>query len=263
MSLRSQLGSVRRSVLSALYRRPVPLGDRGPIVSFTFDDFPRSAFSAGAPILERFGARGTYYVAAGLAGTSTELGDLFVADDVHALIDRGHEIGSHTFHHTSCRSISLSDFHADVRQGMQAIDRITGGNSGNFAYPYGHVTLASKKALVPDVRSARSIIPGINGPDVDLNLLRANCLYGNGDASKSVQALILDNVRQKGWLIFYTHDIQPKPSPYGCTPDLFEFAVSQAAACDGQISTVSSVLSQIGIQSGAASELAPNASLLR
>ena len=246
MILRSQLGKMRRGLLCALYRRTISLSDRGPIVSFTFDDFPRSACSVGAPILERFGARGTYYAAAGLANTSTDLGDLFAEDDIHSLMDRGHEIASHTFHHSSCRSIPLSDFQADVREGMKAIELLTGSNSKNFAYPYGHVTLATKKVLAAGLRSARSIIPGINEPDVDLNLLRANSLYGGIEASQWVQALILQNVRQKGWLIFYTHDVRPKPSQYGCTPELFEFAVSQAAGSRCQISTVSEVLSQIG-----------------
>ncbi len=51
--------------------------NRGPIVSFSFDDFPRTAYSAGGAILERFGVRGTYYAAAGLMNTANELGEQF------------------------------------------------------------------------------------------------------------------------------------------------------------------------------------------
>ena len=47
MNLRHHLGSLRRRALCALYRRTVSLGNRGPIVSFTFDDFPRTAYSTG------------------------------------------------------------------------------------------------------------------------------------------------------------------------------------------------------------------------
>ncbi len=83
MSVRSQLGVVRTRILSALYRRCVSLGNNGPIVSFTFDDFPRSAYTVGGAILEEFGARGTYYATAGLMNRSNELGELFVRDDVH------------------------------------------------------------------------------------------------------------------------------------------------------------------------------------
>ena len=37
MSIRSRLGEARRRVLCSLYRRTVPLGEHGPIVSFSFD----------------------------------------------------------------------------------------------------------------------------------------------------------------------------------------------------------------------------------
>jgi len=246
MSFRSQLGGLRRGVLSALYRCTIPLGDRGPIISFTFDDFPRSACSVGAPILERFGARGTYYAAPGLANTSTDLGELFAEDDIHSLIDRGHEVASHTFHHSSCRSISAADFEVDVQEGIKAVELLTGRKSRNFAYPYGHVTLATKKGLAPYLKSARSIIPGINGPEVDLNLLFANQLYGGMAGTAAVHLLIEKSVAQKGWLIFYTHDVRPNPSEYGCTPDLFEFAVSAAAQSGSRILTVEQVLDEMG-----------------
>ena len=194
--------------------------------------------------------------------TSNELGELFVEKDLHALFEKGHEIASHTFHHSSCRSVPLSAFATDVQQGMKAVEHLTGCSSGNFAYPYGHVTLAAKKTLAPHLRSARSIIPGVNRPDADLNLLRANCLYGDTANAKPVQDLILQNTRQKGWLIFYTHDVRPNPSEYGCTPELFELAVSEAAHCGSQILTVAQVVSQIGIAAGNARITLPQAGVL-
>ena len=41
-----------------------------PLISFTFDDFPLSAATAGADILERYGARGTFYASGSLCGPS-------------------------------------------------------------------------------------------------------------------------------------------------------------------------------------------------
>ena len=216
-------------MMAAAYRRPLALGDRGPIVSFTFDDFPRSAAQVAAPILESFGARGTYYVAPGLMNSSGEQGDLFVEGDLHFLMERGHEVASHTYDHSSCRSLSSLDFQKDVRRGIDAVHALTGGNPANFAYPFGHVTLGTKKALGTLVRSARGISPGLNGPEIDLNLLRANCLYGDSDQLQHAKLLIGENARRKAWIIFYTHDVRPKPSAYGCTPELFEAVVSFAA----------------------------------
>jgi peptidoglycan/xylan/chitin deacetylase (PgdA/CDA1 family) len=248
MNLRSHMGTLRRTVLCSLYRRTVPLGNMGPIVSFTFDDFPRTAYSIGGGILEAFGARGTYYVAAGLMNTSGELGDQFHADDLHSVIEKGHELGNQTFHHSSSRSLSLSAFRDDVERGEKALKDLTGVEATNFAYPYGHATLRSKKTLGPTLTSSRSNFSGLNGPDIDLNLLRANRLYGGLEQLKSAEELILENVAQKSWLLFYTHDVRPQPSAYGCTATLLESVVSFAARSGSRILTVQEVLAEVGAQ---------------
>ena len=74
----------------------------GGVVSFTFDDFPRSSLEQGGAILERFGARGTFYTALGLEGGDGELGPLFRREDLERAAAAGHEIGCHTFSHIDC-----------------------------------------------------------------------------------------------------------------------------------------------------------------
>jgi peptidoglycan/xylan/chitin deacetylase (PgdA/CDA1 family) len=250
VSVRSGLGAARRRLLCSLYRRSAPLGNRGPIVSFTFDDFPRTACSAGGAILERFGVRGTYYAAAGLMNTSNELGEQFRLEDIDSLLEKGHELASHTFGHISCRSVSGKEFCEDVEKGRKAVEEVSGLDSPNFAYPFGHVTLQAKRTLRLGLGSARSIVPGLNGPAIDLNLLRANSLYGDLEGARRAEELIADNTKQKAWLIFYTHDVRSKPSPFGCTPELLEFAVSSAARCGCRILTMGEALTEIGVQNG-------------
>ena len=251
MNLRSQLGVARRKILSSLHRRTIALGSLGPIVSFTFDDFPRTAYTAGGAILEKFGARGTYYVAAGLMNTCDELGEQCHADDLHSLLAKGHELGNQTFNHSSARSIPVGSFRRDVEHGRIALKELTGSDAANFAYPYGHATLRSKKLLGPTLTSSRSNFPGFNGPDVDLNLLKANRMYGDVEQSRSAEQLILENVARKAWLIFYTHDVRPQPSGWGCTPALFESVVSSAAGSGSRILTIQETLTELGLQSAA------------
>jgi peptidoglycan/xylan/chitin deacetylase (PgdA/CDA1 family) len=250
VSLRSGLGAARRQMLCSLHRRTVRLESGVPIVSFSFDDFPRTAYSDGGSILEQFGARGTFYAACGLMNTCNELGEHFCAGDLESLLDRGHELASHTYSHSSCRSISWTEFCKDVEKGRQAIEEVTGEGSSNFAYPFGHVTLRAKQGLETSVTSARSVIPGYNGPEIDLNLLRGNSLYGNLDVAGPVEELIAENARRGTWLIFYTHDVRPNPSPFGCTPALFESAVSCAARSGCRILRVRDALLEAGIQGG-------------
>lgn len=245
MSLRSGLAAARQKLLCSLDRRSVALENRGPIVSFTFDDFPRSAACTGAAVLEHLGVRGTYYAAMGLMNTSNELGEQFRSEDLASLVGKGHEMASHTFGHLSCRSVPLTAFRNDVEKCRKAIESACGEDSGNFAYPFGHVSLRAKRTLGPLLASSRSVIPGLNGPEIDLNLLRANRLYGDLAASRGVEDLISQNVKQATWLIFYTHDVCPDPSPYGCTPALLEFAVSAALRSGGRILTVQDAVAEI------------------
>jgi peptidoglycan/xylan/chitin deacetylase (PgdA/CDA1 family) len=250
VSIRSGLGFARRGLLGSLFRRTVPLGNRGPIVSFSFDDFPRTAYSVGGSILEQFGARGTFYAACGLMNTCSELGDQFCAEDLDSLLEKGHELASHTYSHISSRSVPCAEFCEDVEKGRKAIEEVTGAESSNFAYPFGHVTLRAKRALATSLTSARSIVPGFNGPEIDLNLLRANSLYGDLDNAKRVEELIAENIKRESWLIFYTHDVRPNPSPFGCTPALFEAAVSCAMHSGSHILTVQEALLEAGVQNG-------------
>jgi peptidoglycan/xylan/chitin deacetylase (PgdA/CDA1 family) len=247
MNPRSLLSALRRQTLCSLYARTVPWGKRGPVVSIGFDDFPRTAYLAGGAILKNLGVRGTYYAAPGLMGASNELGEQFCPEDIHSLLQDGHELACHTFGHISSRGVSCSQYRDDVERGRKAMEKVAGTpDSGNFAYPFGHVTLKTKKTLGPRMSSSRSIFPGLNGPDVDLNLLRANSLYGGVDQFEKARHLILENEKRNGWLIFYSHDVRSKPSPYGCTPSLLESTATFALQHGCRILTVKSVLEELG-----------------
>ena len=140
---------------------PFKLRNTGPMVSFTFDDAPISSVSAGAAMLEEYQARGTYYIAGGLAdswsGHWTNIG----ADDIIGLHRRGHEIACHTFSHVRTTDLGAAALSAEIeknRRYLLALDpsiRIE-----NFAYPYGLGTVLHKRRLKRTFRSSRGIMPG-------------------------------------------------------------------------------------------------------
>src|SRR3954466_1234050 len=78
---------------------PFRLRNDTPMVSFTFDDIPRSAATMGAKLLEAHEARGTFYVSGGLVGTKSADWTVVAAEDVVDLHRNGHEIGCHTLSH--------------------------------------------------------------------------------------------------------------------------------------------------------------------
>ena len=68
---------------------PFRLRNKTPIVSFTFEDIPKSAATTGAGILEDHGARGTFFVSGGLVGTTSSNWDTVEAEDLVALHQQG------------------------------------------------------------------------------------------------------------------------------------------------------------------------------
>jgi peptidoglycan/xylan/chitin deacetylase (PgdA/CDA1 family) len=116
VSIRGALGAIRWQAISFRGRRAFRSQDSEPTVSFTFDDFPRSALHVGGAILKSYGACGTYYAAMGLMDKVNRLGEHFSAGDLKQLLVDGHELGSHTFSHLSARAADVPDFDADVRK---------------------------------------------------------------------------------------------------------------------------------------------------
>jgi peptidoglycan/xylan/chitin deacetylase (PgdA/CDA1 family) len=234
MSFPVGLNTVRQYALGMLNRRPARLLCPGPIITFTFDDFPRTALETGGSLLEDYGARGTYYVAPALQGSSNHLGEFFSSEDLHAAVARGHELGNHTYGHVAASRISPRAFWKDVEKAQAALHNFAAFSAGNFAYPYGDIT-ARAKLSTQAVRSARSVFPGINKRSFDLYQLKANSIYGDSNSAPAAVKLIAENARQCGWLIFYTHDVRPAPSSYGCTPALFERVLQEARKSGAQI----------------------------
>src|SRR5262249_53443030 len=71
-----------RSMAWKAVAKTVKMSNRRPVVSFTFDDFPRSAALNGARILERQDARGTFYAAGAYCGQAIDGIAQYCAEDL-------------------------------------------------------------------------------------------------------------------------------------------------------------------------------------
>ena len=67
--------------------------------------------------------------------------------------------------------------------------------------------------------------------------LRGNPVYSWRPLARTRQ-LIDRNAEEKGWLIFYTHDVCESPSRYGCTPEDFREVVSYAVSSGARVMPV-------------------------
>jgi peptidoglycan/xylan/chitin deacetylase (PgdA/CDA1 family) len=212
-----------------LRARPAKVNWRGGVVSFTFDDFPRSAWVNGGAILEKYDRRGTYYAAMGMAGTENNLGTLFDVDDLRAAHARGHEIACHTYHHRDCARLTPSDIAEEIDRNAAALAQTLGAPAvSNFAYPFGGVSLSAKSELAARFLSCRGTGRGLNQGTIDLADLLSTSIYSHNFDRERLCRLIDDAKAGSGWLIFYTHDVADEPSPFGCTPAQFEAIVAYA-----------------------------------
>jgi peptidoglycan/xylan/chitin deacetylase (PgdA/CDA1 family) len=200
-----------------------------PMVTFTFDDLPKSAATVGADILESYGARGTFYVSGGLVGIDTADWATGIADDVISLNRRGHEIGCHTFSHRRACDLdetSLADEIARNRTYLHSLDPLMPVET--FAYPFGYGSYARKHQLKSEFLTCRSIVPGVNSGEVDLQFLRAVPLIDRQMSRERIDQAFDETLDNNGWLIFYSHDVADQPSLYGCSPDLMTYALEAA-----------------------------------
>lgn len=214
-----------------------------PMVSFTFDDVPKSGATTGAAMLEEFGARGTFYVSGGLTGIDTDVWEAATTEDIVGLHRRGHEIGCHTFSHARVPDLDDAALADEIGRNRRYFDTLDPSiKADSFAYPWGYASFARKKLLSREFQSCRGILPGVNSGVVDLQFLRSTPLI-DGEIDRGGIDRVLDQARStNGWLIFFGHDVAERPSRYGCTPGLLRHALEAASQRKIQILTMAEAL---------------------
>ncbi|MFW6412788.1 MAG: polysaccharide deacetylase family protein, partial [Oceanicaulis sp.] len=216
-------GKLRRLAARTLATAPMRIELAHTLVSFTFDDFPKSAAQAGAAALEKRGWRGTYYASGGFAGGETHLGRMYDAGDLARLHGAGHEIACHTFAHGDSAAMGPAETEADCARNRRFLE--LAGHDGaleSFAFPYGEAAVGAKSALLKRYRCLRGMRPGVNRTGADRGLLKAVPLDGGEAGLKRALNWVEDAALKPGWLIFYGHDVRGAPGPWGCTPDFLD-----------------------------------------
>jgi peptidoglycan/xylan/chitin deacetylase (PgdA/CDA1 family) len=246
-------GRYRRNIHRFFFRQPFVVEADVPLVSFTFDDFPRSALFTGGAILKRFGAAGTYYACFGLMGQQAPTGPIFLPEDLNMLLEQGHELGCHTFGHCHSWETTAGAFEASIVDNRRALcEHLPGAFFRTFSYPISEPRPRNKHKVAQHFACGRGGGQTINAGTTDLNCLRAFFLEQSRDNPEAVMKLIDRNRRARGWLIFATHDISNTPTPYGCTPDYLEEVVQSALSSGARILPVFQVLETLRLRNSQA-----------
>jgi peptidoglycan/xylan/chitin deacetylase (PgdA/CDA1 family) len=214
---RSLRGKLRRRYTRLAYRKPVRLALARPMITFSFDDVPASAALAGARVLEAAGLKGTFYICAGLEDGEGPMGRYGSSEDARRLAAAGHEVACHTYSHLDCGQADQAAIAADVDRNGIALSQRGAPAPVSFAYPYGDVSFAAKKALGGRFKTLRTVQAGLVETGADANQLPAVGIEGE-DGEATALRWMGRAARRKAWLILYTHDVADSPSPWGCTP---------------------------------------------
>ncbi len=244
------IGKFRRMASDHLFRRMVQIKSTTPIISFSFDDAPQTAFSHGGDILKAHGARGTYFVSLGMLESISPSGPIASHVDLHRAVEAGHELGCHTFDHTNSWETTTHAFETSIYKNRQALREILPGISFTcFAYPICGPKPVTKRRIGTLFRCCRGGGQTFNFGFADLNLLKAFFLdVRNRNSIDSVMRLIDHNTGCNGWLIFATHDVDDNPSAYGCTNAYFSKVVSYAASSGSVILPVGDACQRIQVR---------------
>jgi peptidoglycan/xylan/chitin deacetylase (PgdA/CDA1 family) len=237
---------VRRTLSTKLARRIIPMHNEVPLVSFTFDDFPHSAWSEGGAILEDYGIRGTFFASFGLVDSTDDTSKMFSLEDVHHIMEQKHELGCHTYDHYNAWDTSCSEFEASILRNREALKKFFPDSSfKTLAYPISCPRPEIKRRMMNYFECCRAGGQTFNVGSIDLGFVKACFLEKTRNNFDFVARLIELNNQRKGWLVFATHDISQRPTDFGCTPTLFKRVVRYAAKSGARILPVCEALDNI------------------
>jgi len=114
-------------------------------VGFTFDDGGVSSLTVVAPILEKYGFRGTFYISTGYIGAERFLD----AEQIRELYNRGHIIGNHSHSHPERMSaMTKSDINDEWRISQMILRDVLGFSPKYASVPNGYSSELVLQAMV-------------------------------------------------------------------------------------------------------------------
>ena len=110
---------------------------QGKDVVFTFDDGGVSFLTKAAPILEKYGFKGVFFISTKYIGTSGFLN----AEQVKALKERGHIVGSHSHTHPEIFTrLSKEEIHEEWSKSYEILQSILGKKDLPMSIPNGYAS---------------------------------------------------------------------------------------------------------------------------
>lgn len=102
-------------------------------VILTFDDTDLDQYTFARPVMEKYNFKGVFFVMTVSLGRPRYMSK----EQVKALSDAGHAIGSHTWDHHNVKKYQGDDWKIQIEKPSKQLEEITGKRIQYFAYPFG------------------------------------------------------------------------------------------------------------------------------
>jgi peptidoglycan/xylan/chitin deacetylase (PgdA/CDA1 family) len=215
------------------------------IVTFTFDDVPKSVARVGLPILQKYRYPATVFVET--RNTDGNYPDYMNWDDVKKVADAGWEVGAHTHTHPHLTKLTDEEILEDLFTSAQKLAE-HGYAPTDFASPYGDLDDRVLAIIKRHYASQRDAWPaGVN--ELPLKDPYHIASYEvNNDTNWSTLSSLLDDLQTKGgWLVLQVHEVTPKGQPVQGQYDtnLLEDIVERVHARGFPVLTIREALSRL------------------
>ena len=179
-------------------------------------------------------------------GQIAPAGEIFTKPDLLFLLEEGHELGCHTYAHLAASATLPSCFEESIVENGRALQHIApGAKFETLSYPIGNPTPEIKRRAGRHFLGCRGGGQKHNRGTLDLDLLSAFFLEQCGEDLGVICQAIEATCRDKGWLIFATHDVSDDPSSFGCRPAFFNEVIRCAQDSNATVLPVARALQVI------------------
>jgi peptidoglycan/xylan/chitin deacetylase (PgdA/CDA1 family) len=102
-------------------------------IMLSFDDTRKEHYTIVAPILEKYGYKGAFFIMTIAIGKKNYM----TSEEIKNLSDRGHYIGHHTLDHQNLKKLPLKDWETQIDKPKKRLEKIVGKKVQYLAYPFG------------------------------------------------------------------------------------------------------------------------------
>lgn len=216
-----------------------------PIVTVTFDDGWESVYSAGLPIMQKYGIRSTQYILSGVFDNTTYMS----IDQIKSMQANGHEVGSHTIDHLDLTQLDEAILTKQLKESKDVLTK-NFGPIKDFTSPYGAYNAHTLDSISKYYRTQKNAegdpaAHELEAINIGSTFNPLNVVSFSVRETTTLDELVkLINAAKKhnGWLVLTYHQIDRSGVEFSVNPEEFESQMALLYNTNVRSATVGQVM---------------------